>query len=583
MKIEKLIVFLFFLFHLPVAGLCATGNIPFADESILLQTDRNLYISGENLFFKLNVIDKNTHKPSTISRIAYLVLRNSKSQPIANICIKVLNGSAFGSIYLADTLATGPYQLVAFTNWMKNRGESSFFYKEIFIANLFDNAMNTLSSPEKQESDSSRILHFLKGKPESALLSIFTDKTAYQRNEKISLKFGLKNSNGNVSANLSVSVHEASPVNVFDLSAGNSVISLNSNPAQDIKTQQQADYLPEIGGRVFRGRIVDQFSDKGAAGCRVILSAFDSVLNLQYADSDTSGLFTFLLNDYYNGKEFMISVIDSSGRNQFSFIPEDNFKIRKKFLPDMSKWNSAFKEFVKMSQNIVYIRKNYGIQQEIIMKQQPAGNLNIPCIYDQPDSKIYTADYVPLKDFVEISRELLPTVKMRKQFDNYSLSLTDLQHQGYFRKKPAVFLNGVLIDDVNRINTLGSDQIERVEVINSQVVCGSLLFAGGILAIFTKEKEIYNRRNVVNALIYGFGSFAPYTSLASRQNPVRNPESYPDFRQLICWDPDIRISGNENKEVEFYASDHTGSYIIEIEGITSEGVVINSSSEIIIR
>jgi hypothetical protein len=114
-------------------------------ERAFLHTDRNIYIAGENLFFKLYILDENSYKLSEISKIAYLTLRSRANNSIAQIRLKVEDGISYGSLFLPDTLSSGPYQLIVYTNWMRNSGEESFFKKEIFIANRFDKELSTLS------------------------------------------------------------------------------------------------------------------------------------------------------------------------------------------------------------------------------------------------------------------------------------------------------------------------------------------------------------------------------------------------------------------------------------------------------
>ncbi|MFO7923590.1 MAG: hypothetical protein R6U58_07845 [Bacteroidales bacterium] len=119
-------------------------------ETIIMHTDRDLYIAGERLYFRLDIFN-NTGDP--VSRIAYISLRNQDNTLINNVFIFLEENTGFGSIYLSDTLGSSVYQLVAFTNWMRNSGQEHFAENQVMIVNRFDEELDFLNTanPEKQD------------------------------------------------------------------------------------------------------------------------------------------------------------------------------------------------------------------------------------------------------------------------------------------------------------------------------------------------------------------------------------------------------------------------------------------------
>ncbi len=114
-------------------------------ERIYLATDRDYYVAGEKLFFNLWLIREESRR-SPQSRYAYLALRQN-GQVVERLTLQVRNGQSAGSLYLQDTLSTGSYEILAYTNWMRNQGEPSFFKSEIFIANRFDRELTAIEPP----------------------------------------------------------------------------------------------------------------------------------------------------------------------------------------------------------------------------------------------------------------------------------------------------------------------------------------------------------------------------------------------------------------------------------------------------
>ena len=125
-------------------------------EDIFLHTDRDEYISGENIWFDVYAFDRQHLIPSTLSRIAYVELLDYNSRPVMGTRILLSNGTGPGQISLPDTLSSGIYTLKAYTSWMKNFLPDGCFTKEIGIYNAVsqNNTMRVpLSENESSASD----------------------------------------------------------------------------------------------------------------------------------------------------------------------------------------------------------------------------------------------------------------------------------------------------------------------------------------------------------------------------------------------------------------------------------------------
>ena len=127
-----------------------TASVP--REEIYIHSDRNEYISGEDMWFKVYLIDRQSQKPTSESKIAYFELLNSENRPVIQKKLFIDGGFAPGQIVLPDTLSTGSYTIRAYTSWMKNFLPENCFSKSIHIYNAF----STRSFKEKKMSGISR-------------------------------------------------------------------------------------------------------------------------------------------------------------------------------------------------------------------------------------------------------------------------------------------------------------------------------------------------------------------------------------------------------------------------------------------
>lgn len=104
-------------------------------EKMYLHSDRNYYLAGEIVWFKLYNVNAVSHLPSEVSKIGYVELIDRSGKPVLQAKIAMQNGTGSGSLYLPLTLSSDNYVLRAYTSWMKNHGGAAFFEKTIAVVN----------------------------------------------------------------------------------------------------------------------------------------------------------------------------------------------------------------------------------------------------------------------------------------------------------------------------------------------------------------------------------------------------------------------------------------------------------------
>ena len=539
------------------SGLPTTQN-DISTEQTYLHTDRDVYIAGETLFYKLYVLNGQTQKLSQKSKIAYLLLRNETANSILKIRLKLINGMAYGSVFLPDTLSTGNYEIVSYTNWMKNFGEKTFFKKEIIIANRFDKEINLHTDNASAVAQVN--LQQDQSKPNS-VIQINPEKETYHQREKVSVSLANKGFGTGQHAEVSISVsEETGGISSSDFSIDNY---LNANKSNSFLAKKIAStrFFPEIRGRIIQGKVMNSQTQKGVSDECVLLSSPDTIINLQYAYTNSKGVFQFLLNDYYDNKELIFSVKDISTKKQLKIEIFDEFEMVVPFRAKRISENTELKSYILKSQDLVYINKTYQVNRVLDENKELISNPICPRLSYKPVQSVFTSDFIPLTDFSDIAREILPSVKVRKHKDTYVADILDSESRMFFNRKPAVFLDGVLIDDINQIITFGSDKISKIDVLSTERIFGDLKFPG-VIAIFSKNKEIRNINPNQTSLRIQNDSYHPFSGFAEEN--MKGTGQSPDFRQLLYWNPNFKINTAQNSNFEFFTSDHTGNYIIKI-------------------
>lgn len=557
-------------------------------ETIIMHTDRDLYIAGERLYFRLDIFN-NTGDP--VSRIAYISLRNQDNTLINNVFIFLEENTGFGSIYLSDTLGSSVYQLVAFTNWMRNSGQEHFAENQVMIVNRFDEELDFLNTanPEKQDGKNAgsnckeTIPDYIPGHDSKiqrhGSVSISPLKNKFGTREKVQIELVPSLSSGSV-AYLSLSVTQKETLFESDTPYYDTDI---RSVMRGERTQGESYFFKETDGPVISGRVTEKNSRKGIANTNVILNSPDTTLNLLYTRTMADGTFHFRLNGYHEGKELHLSLFDRDALRDAEISTDNKFRLEQHFQPDIVLPGKATREFIKTSQDIVRINKTLGIDLNIELQRERYEY--VPAIYSAP---AYTfsqfSEYEYMSDMQEIARELLTFLRIRKRGNEYTSTLMLEYSDTYLQDTPVYFLDGIFTDDINRIIHLDSDDLKKIDFHNYRWRHGDILFPG-IVSIYSNNHEYRNMQLSEPSVSIehppaASPSFYRPPDYEKDKNIVR---SRPDFRQLLFWEPEIILENNDTGSLaEFFSGDLKGEFIIRARGFTSDGEIIDERASIMI-
>jgi hypothetical protein len=116
-------------------------------EKMYAHTDKDFYVSGDILWYKLYCVNAADNAPVDVSKVAYIELLNAEKQPILQAKIALKTGMGDGSFYIPVNTPSGNYILRTYTNWMKNFPADYYFEKQLTI-------VNTLTVPEAAKKQS---------------------------------------------------------------------------------------------------------------------------------------------------------------------------------------------------------------------------------------------------------------------------------------------------------------------------------------------------------------------------------------------------------------------------------------------
>jgi hypothetical protein len=104
-------------------------------EKLFVHTDKEFYLAGEIVWYKIYYIDGSSHRPLDLSKLAYVEILDGNNKPVMQGKNALRQGSGKGSFYLPSSVNSGRYKLRAYTNWMKNFDAGFYFEKQVSIVN----------------------------------------------------------------------------------------------------------------------------------------------------------------------------------------------------------------------------------------------------------------------------------------------------------------------------------------------------------------------------------------------------------------------------------------------------------------
>ncbi len=109
-------------------------QLPPIRETVWLQTTSEIYVSGQEIYFKAAVLETDTYKPSTLSTRLRVELINNEGERIFQKNYALSGAQLTSRIKLPPGLPTGWYHLRAYTNWMRNFPEDDFAWSSFRVA-----------------------------------------------------------------------------------------------------------------------------------------------------------------------------------------------------------------------------------------------------------------------------------------------------------------------------------------------------------------------------------------------------------------------------------------------------------------
>jgi hypothetical protein len=566
-------------------------------EELFVRTDRDIYITGEQVWFKVYELNGLTHSPSDLSKVIYLELLDKNNFPLMQLKIKNDNKSGSSGFILPGNISSGNYILRAYTNWMKNFPTDQFFYKTISVINPFESIDHLRLPSDRNNYDS--VSSLSNGLSQSLIIdeegvpvfgrsaqgenrndikfTITQDKKDYSSREMVKIEIIATDLSGRpVETDLTVSVAKSVTVNSTDET---SFYCFNRKAGKTGKLDGPL-HLAEIEGHLISGFLRLKSNDEPLKNTDLSLSFVGKTARCQFGKTNENGEFNFVVKE--SGRnEIVIQPLSSDIPGYYIELNQPFTNTFSKFKPvafyiDSSKIDAINKVVIGTQVNNIY----EPFKQSMTVESGPS----IPDFYGKPENTIKTADYIELTSLREVVKEIIPNVYTLKQNGKYDFKLINKFRGQPFENKPLVLVDGVPVYDFEKVLGISSKEIERADVINTRYFISETVF-DGIISFITKKGNlsVMEFDNSVFRQVYEGCQEQDRFYSPDLSTPALKNSHVPDFRNTLFWKPDLRTDKDGKAEVAFFTSDELSDFTIVVEGISPSGKTGYSSTSFSVK
>lgn len=531
-------------------------------EQVFVDTDKQIYVTGETVWMSFYCLDAASHVPSPISVVGYLEILDESANPIAQQKVQLREGRGHTQFFIDPTIPTAVYYLRAYTQWMRNGPPEAFFEMPLVI-------VNPALPPATQTPDTTLGLAELSipSPPSLRPIQISLPQQTYGKREAVSVNFtGLEKT-----ASLSVSVHKISadssnwhlPNGITPYPKG-----IGSLPANALSQALSVSIPPEMRAPTIRGKV------KGKRPQNLQVSFPGKHADMYSFPLQPDGQFQIEVSPTLRQQEMLFwSSQDTLEDLQVSlvspFVRRPVVRPIRNFLPE--DWRGLFETYSRNTQiGHLYVTTSH-------IRGTLAPDPMQTLLYDEPEVVYMMDDFTRFPSVNEVFLEYIDKAQKHTINGKRYLYIWD-EYQNSYSVSNSLSFDTAALTLIDGVPILNPDffwefdvlKLEQIHISTKRYFAGESVFAG-IVHFMTYDDD------------FGGESLPPYL-IRKPYVPIPPTRSFylpdyadpdarkriPDYRNTLYWNPTWEPEPGHS-QLSFYTGDGTGWYQVEVTGINAEG------------
>ena len=526
-------------------------------ERVYLQTDKQLYIAGELIWLKIYTTDTEG-KLQDFSKVGYVELL-SDSDPKIQIKLEIKDGVGVGWMELPAIFESGNYRLSAYTRYMRNEGEGVFFEKTIMI-------INPLQKSNSTESIQSVRTPVNETSPTNTTQLTVSKNLFEKRDKGIITITGLPEEY----ASLAVSIAGEAPFSPEN----NSITLWKNNLTQPIHSSIETTFSPEYEGMIISSQLMNNNTNTPSSfqNADVMLSFPGKEVQVYSGQSEGNGIYNFYTQEI-SGKHELTTTVFPDDDNSYRLDLLSPFSSHSSRQLPLPKLDSTWRDYLSI--------RNLSSQ---VIRAYTTDSMNH--IYTTsfnglvPFRQYVLDDYTRFQNIEEIFIEFIWPARIRKINDSRIFSVISDMNGNFSINYVLVLLDNIPIVNHELICKYNALLVERIDIYQGRHLYGGQLY-GGIIHFVTHKGNYPDITFEDYTQLFDFEGTQPYRYFYSPSYERDDGHTrMPDFRHTLLWEPLINSNGGKSIAIPFYTSDIPGKYTIKVEGISTEGKIIDATLQI---
>ncbi|WP_336514820.1 hypothetical protein [Pollutibacter soli] len=330
-------------------------------------------------------------------------------------------------------------------------------------------------------------------------------------------------------------------------------------------------FEPEYNGVIVSARIIDSRNGAPAPRIQGFIGAPGSRTNFVSGISNDSGYLKLEMPDLYGSSELVLQTNSLNGDSVYRVDIIQPYA-------EKPETDSITPLIITAADTSGILDRMISTQVQSVYKEEELNrfdtlSIDTTTFYTRPDKRYYLDDYTRFTTMEEVLREYVQWVNVKKQADNFHLTVYDEERKVIMSDDPLVLMDGVPVFRINKVLELNPLKMQKLDVIAKKYVLGNTSF-DGILNFVSFNGDLEGLTLDRNATVVDYDGLQLKREFYS---PVYNGldstvESIPDFRTTLYWNPEVKLKNGTPVNFSFYSGDLKGNYIVVLEGLSGQGV-----------
>lgn len=198
-------------------------------------------------------------------------------------------------------------------------------------------------------------------------------------------------------------------------------------------------------------------------------------------------------------------------------------------------------------------------------------------------------EYITFDNVEEALRETTTNLRLGKKKGRHRARLLyvapDVKRM--MKGEPIYLIDGVVVKGMEEILALDLNDISSFELtwMEEKLYAANLghVADNGILAVYTKSGEARDKLREKGYATLFEQYNRPRVFVAAAPGAGAGTSATPDFRQLVYWESQLRLSSDGKATFSFFTTDQTGDFTIRVQGRTADGLPVKGEATYQVR